>query len=289
MGIAVNITRDSIGLNTEYDGLLIKLQSAGELVTKLNSEFVTFYQSANFNELDPTFYTRYNSYELGVLLRAIFDEGIGQATTSNNNEESINNILQTNSGIDDEIQHLVLSINEHPFVDDIAHLVVVTEKNIVFWASNLLKTLNCDDALLGEYLESSFTNLLYYKDFNSLSKVKGGFQNFQKEIVNFLHTLNFFELNDGSIQEEINEINAKVTHVFCEEGGAKSKRAQGELKREFIFENIKYSNVNCEFHYKLENIDDHKGGEHFKNRIYVGFIKSGEFKKIGIAHIGFHL
>lgn len=289
MGIAVNITRDSIGLNTEYDELLIKLQSAGELVTKLNSDFVAFYRSSNFNELDSTFYTKYSNYELGVLLRAIFDEGIGQATTSENTEEDISNILLTNNGIEDDVQNLLLSIDDYSFIDEIARLVVTTEKHIVSWGSNLLKNLKCDDDLLGEYLESLFANLIYYKDFNSLSKIKGGFQNFQKEIVNFLHILNFFELNDGSIQEEVKEINAKVTHTFCEEGGAKSKRAQDELKREFTFGNKKFSNVNCEFHYKLENIDDQKGGEHFKNRIYVGFIKSDELKKIGIAHIGFHL
>ncbi|OUR63351.1 hypothetical protein A9Q74_01325 [Colwellia sp. 39_35_sub15_T18] len=160
MGIAVNITRDSIGLDKEFDELLMILNTAGELVKKIDSDFVTFYQSSNFGELDSTFYDRYSNYEIGVLLKAIFDEGIGQAATSQNTEEDISNILQTNSGIDDEIQHLLLSINEHPFLDEIAHLVVVTEKNIVFWASNLLKTLNCDDALLGEYLESLFANLL---------------------------------------------------------------------------------------------------------------------------------
>lgn len=289
MGIAVNITRDSIGLDKKFDELLIKLQSAGELVTKLNSDFVEFYQSSNFNELDSTFYTRYSNYELGVLLKAIFDEGIGQATTSGNTEEDIRNILQNNNGVEGDNQNLLLSIDDYSFAGEIAHLLVSTESAIVDWASNLLKTVNCNDALLGEYLQSTFANLLYYNDFNSLSNIKGGFHNFQKEIINFLHLLNFFELDDGSVAGDINRIDAQVTHVFCEEGGAKSTRSQGELKKEFTFKNKKYCNVNCEYHYKLENMDDQKGGKHFKNRIYIGFIKSGEFKKIGIAHIGAHL
>lgn len=289
MGVAVNITRDSIGLNKEFDELLITLQTAGELVKKLDSEFVTFYQSSNFNELDPTFYTRYNSYERGVLLKSIFDEGIGQATTSENTEEDISNILNTNNGMDDERQNLLLSINDYSFDAEIIHLTVINESNIVDWASDLLKTVNYNNDLLARYLKSTFANLLYHEDFNSISNIKGGYQNFKKEIVSFLHILNFFELDDGSVEEDINRIDAQVTHIFSEEGGAKGNRNAGELKREFTFKNKKYCNVNCEYHYKLENMDDQKGGKHFKNRIYVGFIKSDEFKKIVIAHIGFHL
>ena len=64
---------------------------------------------------------------------------------------------------------------------------------------------------------------------------------------------------------------------------------RGELKRNFVIDNKSYKNINCEFHYKLENMDDQYGGKHFKNRIYVGFLKSEEINKVLIAHIGEHL
>jgi hypothetical protein len=104
--------------------------------------------------------------------------------------------------------------------------------------------------------------------------------------------MNSYEIIPHNSHFNINNLNAALSFSVTPEGKGKNKRKLKALKRDFFINNVEYKNVNCEYHYKLERIDNSNGnGTYFFNRIYFGFFNrfNGKNPQIAIAHIGEHL
>ncbi|EIW8510306.1 hypothetical protein DV727_23815 [Klebsiella pneumoniae] len=119
----------------------------------------------------------------------------------------------------------------------------------------------------------------------------GGYENFIGRITKFLLYANQFDLDPQEPLKNVKAMSTSLDFPVTPEGTGKNKRAIKALKRDFLYKGNEYKDVNCEFHYKLEHVDNKGDKTYYYNRVYFGFFNriEEEKTKIAVAHIGEHL
>jgi len=278
--------------------LIQQLSQLKKLMTRMNSEFIKFCKSSEYdNKLATKLYSP--SSDIGWLMGQFYDMGKIDIFPFNCGQllDIINNDAQT---YDSRILCMYNSSN-NPIITESREVTILCEEELVLICCEILNTYPRDYIEYGDSIRDIFKNIIFlendehpkFKTFNSMDKIKGGFENFIKGITEFLLFINNYEVIPQDSLVNIKRMAASLKYELCEEGGKKSERKKGELNRDFKIDRIIYENINCEFHYKLSYKDGQfrTGTFYNDNRIYFGFFNKidGLSPKISIAHIGEHL
>ncbi|CCP01508.1 hypothetical protein L420_01695 [Enterobacter hormaechei subsp. hoffmannii UCICRE 9] len=282
---------DSFSLEEEQIKIFNQIKDLKALVERVDSDFIKFLRS---NEFDGKFVTKLFSTnpDYGGLVNEYYK--IGQISLLDEigcNE--LLNIINTSPSILAERKLCAYQSPDIPLKKD---NTVSSESEIIDLSKKILDEFPADCDEYADNIKNIFKNVIFLdnppQSFNFIRRIEGGYENFLKSITEFLYFVNNYTIIPNDSQHNIRIMNSSLPYLVTPEGGGKNKRAIGELKRDFKVGDCIYKDVNCEFHYKLEYMDNtNRKGTYYYNRIYFGFFNRIPDRpaQIAIAHIGDHL
>lgn len=301
MKVRVCFTPKSFDFDAEQNVIALSLKASSALIKKMGEGFVTFSKSSDFDSHVATeLFKQDSALDAGAVMSLLYDQDMGRANPIDLDEDAVTQKANINPP---EYEQTWLSLYSSDF-DTLLTVepdrTIHSEKCLVDYCSEVLVR---NPRTHGEYAESFvqiYKNLIFldnpnhtsHKTFDSIRKIKGGYICFIKGITDCLSFMNAYEIIPQDSQKNIENLNASLRFPVTPEGTGKNERTISALKRDFIVDGVTYSNVNCEYHYKLERIDGaHGNGKYYFNRIYFGFFNRIDpaKPKIAIAHIGEHL
>jgi len=278
--------------------LLEQLDHLKKLMVRMNSDFIAFFKSDEYDEkLAATLFSP--SSDMGGIMSQFYD--MGKVTKVPYSCNELLDIINSDTPVyNHRLMWMYNSTNNNIITND-RKLTILNENELVKNCREILDLYPRDYIEYGNNIKDIFRNLIFlenndhpkFKSFNSMNKLVGGFNNFVRGITDFLFFANSYDIIPQDSHSNIKKMSVSLKYVLCEEGGKKSERKPGELNRDFKIEGKIYKDVNCEFHYKLSYKDGqyNKGTYYNDNRIYFGFFNKikDQKPKIAIAHIGEHL
>lgn len=298
MKAGVCLFLESFSLDKGEKIILEQLSHLRGLMARMNSEFINFYKSNEYDcKLATMFYS--TSPDMAWMMGQFYD--IGKIDILPMNCDDLMKIIDSESPVyNSRMLYMYNSIGNTTSTKT-RESTILNEEELVRICRYILDKYPRNSVEYGEHIKDIFKNLIFlennahpkFKTFNNMDKIEGGFELFHKSITDFLFFCNNYQVIPGDSIQNLKNMNAALIYIVCEEGGGKSARKAGELNRDFVIDNVMYTNVNCEFHYKLlyEDGMNRRGKRYSGNRIYFGFINKikGSIPRIAIAHIGNHL
>ncbi|EJZ8831265.1 TPA: hypothetical protein ACNMRT_004869 [Klebsiella pneumoniae] len=298
MKAGVCLFLESFSLDRGEKIILEQLSHLRSLMARMNSEFIKFYKSNEYDcKLATMFYS--TSPDMAWMMGQFYD--MGKIDTLPMDCDNLLKIINSVPPVYNSRMLYMYNSIDNTIVTENRQSTVLNEKELVIICRNILDSFPTEYIEYGNSVKDIFKNLIFlenqehptFKTFNSMNKIKGGFENFIRGITEFLFVVNNYEVIPQDTFKNIKQMSALLRYELCEEGGKKSERKQGELNRDFKIGNIVYKDINCEFHYKLSYKDGqfNKGTYYNDNRIYFGFFNRIDPSKpmIAVAHIGEHL
>ncbi|MCG7546407.1 hypothetical protein [Pseudoalteromonas sp. Of7M-16] len=295
---------DSFDFSKDQKSVALSIKATSELIEKYFEDdgFIAFAKAKDFDELAAIeLFQQPQHLDAGTIMRLLYDANMGKATT----------ITDLDSG---EVKALVdlakpeyngawmslYSSDSNNALTAQKHRNVSGDKSLVVFCSNVLVNNQRTHSEYARDFVQLYQNLIFLdypghknnETFDSIRKIEGGYQSFIQGITDCLNFMNQYEIIPRDSKNNIINLNANLDFPVTPEGKGKNKRTIAALKRDFLIDDVEYTNVNCEYHYKLEHIDGANGkGTYYFNRIYFGFFNriDPENPKIAIAHIGEHL
>lgn len=301
MKASVCFTPQSFNFNLDEDHILAYLKSASELVGKMSNGFVSFLKSSEFDSnAAEIIFQRESSFEAGAVMSLLYDQQMSKASTIDLSESEVAHSVNATSPVHDGAWMSVYFSEPTDRLIYQPSRIIYSEKCLVDYCSEILvKNPRTHNEYAKSFVEI-YKNLIFLDNpkllrnntFDSIRKIEGGYAKFIKGITDCLRYMNEYKVIAHDSKNNIDQLNACLDYPVTVEGGGKNERVIKALKRNFLINSVSYDDVNCEYHYKLERIDEAKGkGTYYFNRIYFGFFnRIDENKpKIAIAHIGEHL
>jgi hypothetical protein len=294
----------SFDFSKSEDVVAQSIKTSSDMIGKYYKEkgFLSFAKSNDFDVNAATeLYRQPAHLDAGTIMKELYDANMGKATCiADLDSTAIVRLVDT-----DRPEHkgawlsLYSSVPSNILTTKPLRNIVDGEAIVQFGSDVLVN----NPRTHGEYAQSFvqlYRNLIFLDypghkqntTFDSIRKTEGGYQSFIQGIIDCLTFMDQYEIIPHDSQDNINNLKANLDFPVTPEGAGKNKRTIAALKRDFLINNIEYKNVNCEYHYKLEQIDGSNGkGTYYFNRIYFGFFNKIDPKnpKIAIAHIGEHL
>lgn len=301
MKAGVCFTPESFDFNLPENVVVYSLEVVSSLINKMDKGFVTFFKSNDFDERAAIdIYKQVDSIDAGAIMSLIYDQQMSKASTISKNETAVKAIVDSESPNYNSFWLSLYSSNIDSVLTNKPERTITTEKCLVHYSSEVLVKNTRSHKDYAKAFVQVYRNLLFldnpghaaHKTFDSIRKIEGGYESFIKGITDCLNYMNTYKVIPHNSLSNIHTLNAALPFSVTPEGGGKNKRKLKALKRDFYINNVEYKNVNCEYHYKLERVDNSNGnGTYFFNRIYFGFFNrlNEESPQIAIAHIGDHL
>ncbi len=294
MKVDIFFSSDSFDFDSPVEKLFESLAESTALIGRLDSElFIKFSKTSDF--YDNTIEKLYGDNaipESGLLSSLIYDGNMSKAKVRDVTSPDVIDLI---NGTTPEYDNCWLSLyGELATNININYSVrnVKTESDIMIFAKHTLQSNTYDEKGYADAFEGIYRNLIFHTDYNDIKNITGGCESFLHGILEMFDVMNCFIPSDGDVKGDVSRLNSKIKFTTCEEGGGKKNR-KGEDKLDFKFEIDGIEKTyNCEFHCKLEYIDNqYKTGKYHKdNRMYFGFYnEENKINKILIAHLGDHL
>lgn len=301
MNAGLCFIKNSFDFTTSEAEIYSAMGACSNLVLKMNKGFVDFFKSEEFINDAAKLYFRSHEFNAGAIMAYIYNQVLAGAVLINLPDEEICAIADAGTNYNNSLLSLYCS-DSNRSLSTVPERTISSEKELVDFCSLILVRHSRSPQEYAESFKQIYRNILFLdnpshsdiekRTFNDIQNIDGGVDIFIEGIVNFLNYVNNYVVIPNSAKANIDQLNNDLKFPVTEEGGGKSHRKHNALKRDFLVDNIEYRDVNCEYHYKLEKIDGARGNaQHYKNRIYFGFIFIEKIKqtKIAISHIGFHL
>ena len=294
MKAGVFLIPECFDFNTDILSLSSDLDLASKLVVNTRSEFIHFMKSREFDSKIAELLFSTSPDYAGMMSR-FYDQHLSKVIKMDINDDDIIDIINSE---EPKYSNRLLSIFNTGKKDlnvKYVNRLIDSEIKMNDYCTDILLNYPRNDEQYCEDIQQVYKNLIFldypeakeFKTFNSLKRMTGGYDNFLKAITNFLSYMNKFEFKTKDMMDTLKMMESDLGSPVTPEGGGKKSRS---LKRDFLINGKLYTNVNCEFHLKLENVDDTKGNrKHHKNRIYFGFIMISDKNRVAIAHIGEHI
>lgn len=280
--------------NSDIESLSSDLHLASELVVNARSEFIYFMKSREFDsKIAELLYCPSSDY--AGMMSKFYDQHLSKVIKTEINGDDVTDIINSEKPEYSNRWLSIFSTGKKDLNIKYINRLIDSEIKLNDYCTDILLNYPRSDKKYCEDIQQVYKNLIFlhypeaneFKTFNSLKRMTGGYDNFLKAITNFLSYMNKFELKTKNMMDTLKMMESDLGSPVTPEGGGKKKRS---LKRDFLINGKLYTNVNCEFHLKLENVDDAKGNsKHHKNRIYFGFIMISDINRVAIAHIGEHI
>jgi len=289
---------ESFDLDKSDEDICASLKSVKLIILSLNSSFIVFSNSADFHTYVATKLVS-TSPDRAYLMSQFYDHAMSKVETLDIASEDVVEITNNTPPVyGNRWACLYNSERAKPLTVNPSR-TVDSEKKIVDFCSEILIKNPPTYNDYAKYIQDIYKNIIFlnhpehkiYKTFNSLRHMDGGYENFIGRITKFLLYANQFDLDPQEPLKIMKAMSTALDFPVTPEGTGKNKRAIKALKRDFFYKGNEYKDVNCEFHYKLEHIDNKGDKTYYYNRIYFGFFNriEKENTKIAVAHIGEHL
>ncbi|MCL1091599.1 hypothetical protein L2744_18740 [Shewanella profunda] len=296
----VCFVESSFNFNGTENDLIQSFYSAALLVSKMNSEYVTFTASSDFHEFVATeLYCSGKFIEIGALTSAIYDGGMSKVKIYDNfNSNDVLSCASKKVPVHEDCWLSLYSSSNEAQVAPKQCRIINSENDLVSYCSEVLIKNPVNHNEYAKIFPLIYRNILFLNNTNtgetydSIRKLNGGYQNYICGITSCLIFMNGYQVIPNDWVNNIANLNTALEFPVTPEGTGSNQRQIGELKRDFLINDIEYKNINCEYHYKLERIDGANGkGTYYFNRIYFGFFNRIKCQnpQIAIAHIGEHL
>ena len=301
MNASVCFTPKSFNFNLSQESVASSLEDSSALIEKMANDFISFFKSSDFDEHAAIeLYKQDATLDAGAIMSILYDQQMGKANSIELNEQSVTQQANSTPPVYQQTWLSLYSSDVNTELTAKAYQTIHSEKCLVSYCSEILVNNPRTHQEYATNFVEIYNNLIFldnpknkdYKTFDSIRKMDGGYGQFIKGITDCLCYMNNYSIILNDSLKNIDVINASLSVPVTPEGTGKNKRTIKALKRDFVIGNILYSNVNCEFHCKLDYIDSANGnGTRLYNRIYFGFFNriDPEKPKIAIAHIGEHL
>lgn len=292
----VYFTQESLNLNLPTRDLLNKITQVQMLITKYQSDFITFRATPDFhnfiaNEL-------VHRSDMGYLMTAIYD-GL-QLQSSDTEATTANKAILDDPPVHQE-QWLAIFCSESADPEKKVKINpnhIDNEHSLVTFCSRNLAENNYTSKEYAHYFPAVYRNLYFLGEpdyseaptYAHLNNMDPPFHKFIQTLTQCLNQMNSYEVIPQNADDNIIELNNLLPVSVTREGKGKGKRTTSELKRNFTINGRSHTNINCEYHAKFTHTDNQKNARtHYSNRMYFGFIQSNTSAHIAIAHIGQHL
>ena len=294
----------SFDFSKEQESVALSIKASAELVQKYfqNDGFIAFSKSNDFDALAATeLFQQPQHLDAGTIMGLLYDANMGKASIiADLNSGDVIALVDSVEPVHDGAWMSLYSSDSNNTLTTQTHRNVSDDKSLVKFCSDVLVNNPRPHTEYAQDFVQLYQNLIFldypgHKDnetFDIIRKIEGGYQSFIRGITDCLNFMDQYEIIPHDSQNNITNLNANLEFPVTPEGKGKNKRTIAALKRDFLIDNVEYKNVNCEYHYKLEQIDGANGnGKYYFNRIYFGFFNriDPEKPKIAIAHIGEHL
>ncbi|EGO3804251.1 hypothetical protein ABGR78_004682 [Escherichia coli] len=298
MKAGVCLFLESFSLDKDEYILIQQISELKKLMNRMNSEFTKFCKS---NEFDSKLALSLcsTSSDIGGLMSQFYDMGKVEVLSLGCND--LLNVINSIPPLYNTRMLYMYNSKDNLILTTMRDSTIINEEELVMHCRKILDAYPRDNVEYGKNIQDIFKNIIFmnnedheeFKTFNSMDRIDGGFENFHKSITEFLFFCNNYEVIPGDSAQNLKNMDSALIYTVCEEGGGKSGRNAGELNRDFVIDKVKYTDINCEFHYKLLYKDgqNRKGKRYSGNRIYFGFFNKieGQPPRIAISHIGKHL
>lgn len=295
---------ESFDFSKDQESVALSIKASSDLVEKYLKDdgFILFSKSSDFDEMAANeLFQQPQHLDAGTIMGLLYDANMGKASTiADLDSESVVALVNAAKPEYDGAWMSLYSSDSNNSLTTQLHRNIVDDSSLVEFCSGVLVN---NPRTHGEYAKSFvqlYRNLIFLDyprhkkntTFDSIRKTEGGYQSFIQGITDCLSFMDQYKIIPHDSQNNLNNLNANLDFPVTPEGTGKNKRTIAALKRDFLINDVEYKNVNCEYHYKLEQIDGANGnGTYYYNRIYFGFFNriDPEKPKIAIAHIGEHL
>lgn len=301
MRASVCFTPKSFDFTLNQEDIALSLKSSSALIEKMSRGFVAFFKSSDFDEHAALeLFKQDATLDAGAIMSLLYDKQMGKASLIELDENNVTQQVNITPPVYRQTWLSLYSSDTNTALTVDTDRTIYSETCLVNYCSDILVSnprghKECADSFLLIYKNLLFLDYpkhALYKTFDSIRKIEGGYASFIKGITDCLSYMNAYKIIPHDSQNNIRNLKASLYFPVTPEGKGKNKRKIKALKRDFLIDNTKYEGVNCEYHYKLEQIDGACGnGTYYFNRIYFGFFNriDPDKPKIAIAHIGEHL
>ncbi|MDC5842152.1 hypothetical protein OPW33_22760 [Vibrio europaeus] len=285
---------DSFSFDSGDAVLIEELDVAASLVDGMNSDFISFARSSDFDEfVGNELYCSDKFVEIGPLYSAIYDGDMNKAVAIGESSEEVLQCVNTALPTTENYWLSVYSSSPDKILVNFNERNITDEESLLFYSKHILLNNQYTAEEYGNAFKSFYKNLIFHQNYNDISSIESGCRDFINGILEMFDVMDAYSPVDGGAKTDIDYLNKNITFLTCEEGGGKKNRTTDEknLKFNFLIDG-KERKINCEFHCKLEYVDGQykKGKYHKANRMYFGFWKPEDSKnQITIAHLGGHL
>ncbi|PMG54793.1 hypothetical protein BCU88_19340 [Vibrio splendidus] len=291
----VCLVKDSIEFGT-VEEVTESFAKASALIGKMTTDFVHFSKSNDFDDFVGYSIATQGYDETGHLYVAAFDGNLSSTNVLELNSTEVISIAENNPP---ELEGRWIALYSDSASRKIAQRSkeLTCEHSLTLFCSDIVRQNKRHHKDYAIAFKDIYQNLIFRTDdkeeellFNRMSKIDGGYDNYILTMMDCLGYMNSYEIIPDDSLKNIEQINGGLGVSVTPEGKGKGKRPTNELKRDFYINSIKYENVNCEYHCKLQYPDGApSNGKPKSNRIYFGFITAkNSGPKIAIAHIGEH-
>lgn len=286
----------SFNFNSTEKEFTESLHLANDLVNKMSSDFIQFSISNDLiNKFIEECYTLNKFIEVGALASIFYDRLMSKAKIIDLNSDEL--IEHTNiDPPEHENRYLSIYGNMIPGINETdKNKIIFTVQDLINYSKSIVIMNTYNAQGYADAFKNIYRNLVFHPNYNKIDQITSGCKNFIIGIFEMFDVMNSYTPKDGDPKEDISYLNTQIKFLTCEEGGSKKRRKTEDTKLDFSFDfKDSQSMYNCEYHCKLEYMDDqYKTGKyHNNNRMYFGFYKTNNpenINRILIAHLGGHL
>lgn len=290
----------SFNFGREQEEVAQAISQSSALIKRMwrKEGFVQFSKSNDFDEYAANELFKHDSpLDGGAIMSQLYDQDMSKASTLEDVDDSTA-IQKANTIVPvvDGAWLCLYSSNPEVGLTSDPLRTICSENSLVEFCSKVLVENTYPHSQYAEVFVQIYQNLIFLSNsgqtFDSIRKIEGGYRDFIEGITDCLKYMNQYSVIPHDSQQNIINLNTGLRFPVTPEGAGKNKRKIAALKRDFLIDGTVYTDVNCEYHYKLERIDRANGnGTYYFNRIYFGFFNRIDRNnpKIAIAHIGEHL
>lgn len=226
----------SFDFDTTEEALTESVHLAAKLIEKMNSDFIQFSKSNDFDsKLIEEIYNSNKFIEKGALIAAFYDGGMSKARNISLDSKELISCINTNPS---EHKNRWLSIygaipSEVGIID--RNKNIMTEMDLINHSKSivLMNRYNSDEYAL--IFKSIYRNLIFHPNYNKINKITSGCENFINGIFEMFDVMNSYIPKEGDPKIDIDYLNTQMKFTTCEEGGAKIRRKNESNKLDFLF------------------------------------------------------